>query len=181
MSDSRTTWCSSIKWRVGEWQGVGEGKTRLQDLPANMTRDAAILTLTDQQSGWLGTLRWIDEELKTLTGTQDTASSFDSELALVLWPNYSTVRWQPNLLHHRYDSQQVRDIYRTMMVARLDGPSVEIAKRLVDDAIEVETTGLSGTIYLDGRGQGSLEGTPPGSRFLCRLRSVAPAGRESSE
>src|SRR6266571_7995337 len=39
-----------------------------------------------------------------------------------------------------------------LMVARLDGPSVEIARSLVDKAMEAETNGLWGRAYFDLRG-----------------------------
>ena len=39
-----------------------------------------------------------------------------------------------------------------MMVARLDGPSPEIAMRLVDQAMEAEREGLWGRAYFDSRG-----------------------------
>jgi hypothetical protein len=38
------------------------------------------------------------------------------------------------------------------MVGRLDGPTPAIARRLVDDALEVERTGLRGVFYVDARG-----------------------------
>jgi len=38
------------------------------------------------------------------------------------------------------------------MVTRLDGPSAEIARGLVDKAIEAETDGLWGRAYFDLRG-----------------------------
>lgn len=39
-----------------------------------------------------------------------------------------------------------------LMVARLDGPSAEIARRLVDKAMDAETNGLWGRAYFDLRG-----------------------------
>jgi uncharacterized protein (TIGR03790 family) len=39
-----------------------------------------------------------------------------------------------------------------LLVARLDGPTPEIATRLVDKAMEAETTGLWGRAYFDARG-----------------------------
>jgi len=39
-----------------------------------------------------------------------------------------------------------------LMVARLDGPTPEIANRLVDKAVQAETTGLWGRAYIDARG-----------------------------
>jgi uncharacterized protein (TIGR03790 family) len=38
------------------------------------------------------------------------------------------------------------------MIARLDGPSPKMAKRLVDDALWAEEHGLQGTFYIDARG-----------------------------
>jgi uncharacterized protein (TIGR03790 family) len=40
------------------------------------------------------------------------------------------------------------------MTCRLDGPSPDIAKRLVDDAIAVEAKGLTGRVVVDARGIG---------------------------
>jgi uncharacterized protein (TIGR03790 family) len=39
-----------------------------------------------------------------------------------------------------------------MLTCRLDGPTVEIVKRLVDDAIAVEAKGLVGEVVIDARG-----------------------------
>ncbi|MFZ2642784.1 MAG: TIGR03790 family protein [Verrucomicrobiia bacterium] len=41
---------------------------------------------------------------------------------------------------------------RMMMVARLDGPNVAVARALVDRALAAETTGLLGRAYFDARG-----------------------------
>ncbi len=38
------------------------------------------------------------------------------------------------------------------MTCRLDGPSVELVKRLVDQAVEVEAKGLRGKVYVDAKG-----------------------------
>ena len=40
----------------------------------------------------------------------------------------------------------------TLMVSRLAAPRFELAMRLVDTAVEVESMGLSGKVYLDARG-----------------------------
>ena len=39
-----------------------------------------------------------------------------------------------------------------LMVARLDGPSVEIARQLIDNALQAEKDGLWGRGYFDARG-----------------------------
>jgi uncharacterized protein (TIGR03790 family) len=41
------------------------------------------------------------------------------------------------------------------MVSRLDGPSIEIIKRIIDDSLYAEKNGLSGTAYFDAKGKRS--------------------------
>ena len=96
----------------------------------------------------------------------ETGASFDSELSLVMWPDdYQLLRWQPNYLRPEYENSQLSKIYRTLMVARLDAPTLELAKGLVDTAIRVETEGLRGKVYIDARGIGKLKqaNVQPGS------------------
>ena len=76
----------------------------------------------------------------------------DSELMLLWWDAYPLDRWVMNPLYF-----QASEKYRTatkpvVLTARLDGPSVEIAKRLVDDAIAIEAQGLRGAVVVDARG-----------------------------
>jgi uncharacterized protein (TIGR03790 family) len=42
--------------------------------------------------------------------------------------------------------------FKTLMIARLDGPSYGIAKGLIDKAIAAEEKGLTGVAYIDSRG-----------------------------
>jgi uncharacterized protein (TIGR03790 family) len=76
----------------------------------------------------------------------------DSELMLLWWPKYKLERWIRNPLYF-----QASDTYRkgnppVVLTCRLDGPSVEIARRLVDDAIAIEAKGLVGDVVIDARG-----------------------------
>jgi uncharacterized protein (TIGR03790 family) len=88
----------------------------------------------------------------------ETGASFDSELALILWPDeYQLLRWQPNYLRPAYDNSQLPKAHRTFMVARLDAPTLVLAKGLVDTAIKIENEGLRGKVYIDTRGMGKLE------------------------
>ena len=48
--------------------------------------------------------------------------------------------------------KQISPANGVLMVARLDGPSAELAKRLVDRAIAAEASGLWGRAYIDLRG-----------------------------
>lgn len=56
-----------------------------------------------------------------------------------------------------------------MLVGRIDGPSYATAKRLIDDAIATEKTGLWGMAYLDLRKSGS--GYELGDKWLTNIES----------
>jgi len=147
---------------VGQLQGFGEGIQALGRLPDSVARDLQILRLLRKNAGLVGTLRWIDTQ-RELLERNETLSSFDSELSMLLWPDYSLYRWQPNLLHYQHDD--VRDQFPpTLMVSRLTAPSLQLAGRLVETAIATEKTGLSGKFYIDARGMGYRPGSDkPGS------------------
>ncbi len=79
---------------------------------------------------------------------RETGASVDSELALALFKAYELYRWQPNMLKKDASGPSTG----VLMVSRLDGPSPEIAKGLVDKAMAAEKTGLKGIAYIDSRG-----------------------------
>lgn len=134
----------------GQLQGLGQGLQALNGLPDTVARDMQMLRLIQKTSGLLGTIGWIDQQRDLLTKNQ-TQASFDSELSLVHWPDYLLFRWQPNLLHYRYDRLPVGRL-KPLMVSRLEAPTFDLAKKLVDTAIATEKTGLTGKVYLDARG-----------------------------
>jgi uncharacterized protein (TIGR03790 family) len=78
----------------------------------------------------------------------ETNASVDSELSMVLAGDYELYRWQLNALKNNILGLSLN----TLMVSRLDGPSCNIVKGLVDKAIAAEQTGLKGTAYIDSRG-----------------------------
>lgn len=134
--------------------------------PPGYARDSLTLRMLEQTGGLLATIEWLEEQAKTAKRNQ-TSSSFDSELSLVLWDDgYELLRWQPNYLRPNYESSELPGSFPTLMVSRLDGPTLAIAKRLIDDAIATEQAGgLQGKAYLDARGLAELLGPPlePGS------------------
>ncbi len=134
----------------GRRQGLNEGLQALDGLPGTISRDAQMLRLIQKTSGLLGSIRWIDAQQEKLR-KNDTSCSFDSELSLLYWPNYTLFGWQPNLLHYRYDKLRTAQP-PPLMVSRLAAPTLRRAMDLVDAAVEVEKTGLSGKVYLDARG-----------------------------
>jgi len=101
-------------------------------------------------NGIIGELKFWDE-VKRVYEEGKTSASVDSELTLMM---VQLAQWLPNPFHARYDSLlSINGIRgKTLMVGRLDGPTPEIAKRLVDDAVATEEVGLKGIFYIDARG-----------------------------
>ncbi len=105
---------------------------------------------------------------------RETSASVDSELSMVLFEAYDLYRWQPNVL----EKNALGLSLRTLMVSRLDGPSPEIAKGLVDKSMAAEKTGLKGTAYIDSRG---LKGKDLYSHFDRSLRNLAAFTRSKMQ
>jgi uncharacterized protein (TIGR03790 family) len=83
----------------------------------------------------------------------ESQAALDSELMLLWrWPDYPLYRFVENPLYWCYSDAYRRKFPPVLMTARLDGPTPEIAKRLVDDAVAAEQTGLAGKVYVDARG-----------------------------
>jgi uncharacterized protein (TIGR03790 family) len=93
----------------------------------------------------------LQETERRLTHAESVAS-VDSELMLLWWDGYPTYRWIINPLYWQVPAAQRRAAPPVMMTARLDGPHPDIVKRLVDDALLAERTGLAGKVYVDARG-----------------------------
>ena len=103
--------------------------------------------------GLLGELKfWYEAQL--LYVKPQTMAAVDSELTLIVSGPYQKSGWLPNPFHLRFERLPVisRVRAKTLRVGRLDGPTPAVARRLVDDALEVEKTGLNGIFYLDARG-----------------------------
>jgi uncharacterized protein (TIGR03790 family) len=89
---------------------------------------------------------------------KETSASVDSELSMVLFPDYELYRWQINCLNTsiKADVNESANISKyaalTTMVSRLDGPGEKIITGLIDKALAAEQNGLNGTVYLDSRG-----------------------------
>ncbi len=81
-------------------------------------------------------------------------ASVDSELSLCMSGNYTLEGWQPNPFFIALSPKtraEVKFPKNVIMVSRIDGPTVEIAKRIVDLAIKAEQEGLKGIAYFDAR------------------------------
>jgi uncharacterized protein (TIGR03790 family) len=107
-----------------------------------------------RSSGGLLTELKLWEHLNWTYEHPKTGVAVDSELTLLLVKNYPKVQWLPNPLNLKFNKVPAMQRFgqAVVMVGRLDGPTPEIARRLVDDALETEKNGLKGTCYLDARG-----------------------------
>lgn len=83
---------------------------------------------------------------------QRDGAAVDSELALMLWDQYDIrgVVANPhyNLTTWPRGERQLRPL---LITARLDGPSIETVRGMIDDALAAERTGLRGRMYFDTR------------------------------
>ena len=138
---------------------LGSPPVSLEDMEERAFR--GILPNTAQETatairyanGLLGELKfWY--EAQQLYDKPQTMAAVDSELTLIMAGPYQKAGWLPNPFNLRFERLPVISQVRakTLMVGRLDGPTPATARRLVDDALEVEKAGLSGVFYLDARG-----------------------------
>ena len=112
--------------------------------------------------------RWLNHE--------ESNAAVDSELSLLWQEDYSLRRWQLNRMYFQVTDEMRQGKPPMVMTARLDGPhlairgtplaalgigakrtnwkgpNVLLLHRLIDQAIEVEATGLQGKVYVDARG-----------------------------
>lgn len=79
-------------------------------------------------------------------------SALDSELAMIWHDRYELRGWQINWLHFQMPEEVRRGKPPVVMTARLDGPTVSVVKRMIDDSIAAEATGLTGKVYVDAQG-----------------------------
>jgi uncharacterized protein (TIGR03790 family) len=104
------------------------------------------------------TIKELENEINILTVKlghlkgSDTSAAVDSELALLMVPDYPLAGWQPNPEYLAYKGRVTSYFGQVLMVSRLDAPSPELVENMIRTAIEVEKTGLSGILYLDARG-----------------------------
>lgn len=81
-----------------------------------------------------------------------SSAAVDSELMLALTEQYPLQGWLPNpyfigFLHHK--TMLERD--KVMLVARLDGPDEATVRRIIEDTLAAEKTGLKGRACFDAR------------------------------
>lgn len=122
---------------------LDEAKKRVEE--AKKAKEA------DKAAAAQRTVDRLTKHIGLLQHDQSTAA-VDSELMLLWWPKYETARWIVNPLYWQTSEAERKRAEKTLITCRLDGPTPDIAKRLVDDALAAEKTGLKGKAYFDARG-----------------------------
>ncbi len=86
-------------------------------------------------------------------GLDTTKAAVDSELALVLVNGYPVAGWiaNPHFLPRLGEKNRLAK-NSVLLVSRLDAPTVQIVRRMIDDALAVENDRLQGIGYFDARG-----------------------------
>jgi uncharacterized protein (TIGR03790 family) len=80
---------------------------------------------------------------------QADEASVDSELVMLSLKSAPTKSMGRNPYFNKRVPKRLAGIAPLMLVGRIDGPSWEIAKRLIEDAVASEKSGLWGNAYLD--------------------------------
>ncbi len=116
---------------------------------------AAQRNITRDTLGHLNLLRVLDNQYRLLQPEQ-SESAIDSELALIWWGSYPRFRWQRNPLYCHYDGPQPPG--PTLMVMRIDAPTIPAVHNLITSSVAVEATGLQGKVAIDARGKLPTDG-----------------------
>lgn len=134
---------------------------------------------TERLFGLRGVLELASAEVDFLT-TAHADASLDSELSLLWWDRTLTpAAWRiGNPLFYAVSPKQEQP--PVLMVSRLDGPTAEIAKGLVDNALTAEQAGPRGTFYFDARGLQSKGVVDTYGVYDQSLRDAAAFARERS-
>lgn len=97
-------------------------------------------------------LNALDARIKVFQSAHNTGASVDSELMLVLAEDVPLPMWVANPFFLGFNGKELPiSKNEVTMVSRLDAPSEEIVRRMIDDAMAAEKKGLSGTAYFDAR------------------------------
>lgn len=136
-----------------EIEGLNNQKHELKNQLQNLKKHSSISSnYSNKTTNLKRELNIINKKISKFKRKSDRSSSLDSEIALVMNKEYSLAGWLPNPYFISFNKQKFligKD--KVLMTSRLDGPSDEIVKRIIDDSINAETDGLKGIAYFDAR------------------------------
>lgn len=118
-----------------------------------------------EAAGLKGEVAALERRMKALD-KKEYRAAVDSELALVLADDYPLDGWVLNPFFLGAGGQ-VGPVSKdeVLFVARLDGPTEQIVKRIIDDSLATEAEGLKGTAYFDARYKRPEKDPTSGSAF----------------
>jgi uncharacterized protein (TIGR03790 family) len=155
---------------------VSEFEAKKKVLEEDLAKDKDN-TLKEKKNAELNTIKTaLSEYIKSI----DKVAAFDSELCLVKKDGYELNMWQPNPYYLGFRNQELAiSRNEVMMTCRLDGATEEVVKRIINDSIEAEKTGLKGKAYFDARWKDP--GDKPVSGYSFYDKSIHLAARSLSE
>ncbi|MCA9423157.1 MAG: TIGR03790 family protein [Nitrospira sp.] len=112
-----------------------------------------VYELVQEVYGFFGVVALANWEVKRYR-QEESQASVDSELAMLWWEpdTYPLSGRIPNPLYMGASHDIHQWPFPLLMVSRLDAPTVAIARKMIDQALETERKGLFGNIYVDARG-----------------------------
>jgi uncharacterized protein (TIGR03790 family) len=118
----------------------------------------------------------IDPQLRE--DLRNNGAAVDSELAALprIRENLALAGPLPNPLFHITNSAPISPTNGLIIVARLDGPTAEIARSLVDKAIQAERDGLWGRTYIDARSITNAGYAEADTNFLVAAEAAQRSG-----
>ncbi|MFC1677033.1 TIGR03790 family protein [Planctomycetota bacterium] len=182
-----------VPFKVGNRAGLNGQQERIKELEQQLEQEKKKIyelggedpeLLSRQQKQSKRKQARLQSAIDSILG-KETHASVDSELSMVAFDSYELYRWQPN----RLKDTPYWDL-KSLMVSRLDGPDVRIAKGLIDKAMAAELKGLKGRIYIDSRGLakdkkrysfGAYDQSLRDLVLLAELRSQMPVRHEQTE
>jgi uncharacterized protein (TIGR03790 family) len=136
-------------------------QTEAADATALEAREKALKRLMDDRDENVdaGSSSAVAEELDDVRArlnqlklTTDAWASVDSELTIVRAVGAPTGGWIENPFYIGFRNRPASvPKENVVMVSRLDGPTAASVKKIIDDSIIAEKTGLSGIAYFDAR------------------------------
>jgi len=101
---------------------------------------------------------------------QTTSAALDSELSMLWIPTYTRLGWLNNPLFYAVPNGPKPPV---LMVTRLDAATPDVVKKMIEDSIRVEQTGLVGTFAIDARGMTGKNDSPPMVDYDQKTRDLA--------
>lgn len=125
----------------------------LMHQPSSKKRTHAYGVVQEAYGLWgiLAFAQWEIERYQQVDGS----ASLDSELSFLWWESgtYPLAGRLPNPFYLGYAGKGNDWPLPLLMVSRIDAPTVTHAQGMIDQAMETESRGLSGNVYVDARGK----------------------------